>query len=226
LKRWLKEKHPDWIRIMRLLAYEFEGAQVGVISQLSPRRQSRLKSLSKQKNLKLHIASGASRRPGWVNIDVHPNADVRMDLRRPLPFADGSASLIFCEHFCDHLEFPTTISAFLKECARVLEVGGRARFIMHDARDLMRAYVDRDVPYFEKAEHADASMIESVNHLFRFNDFHRFLYDYELFEALLKRAGFTSVTRCAYRQSAVPELVLDFEAESREVMSMFIEAVR
>ena len=64
-----------------------------------------------------------------------------MDIRRRLPFMDGTVRYIFTEHFCDHLGFPDVIGRFLKECHRVLEKGGVARFVVHDVIDLMRACV-------------------------------------------------------------------------------------
>ena len=89
----------------------------------------------------------------------------------------------------------------------------------------MKACLERDARYFEVAEEVRPTMMESVNFLFRFNDAHQFLYDYETFERLLLAAGFAEVVRCKYRESTCPELVLDFKYPSREVMSMYVEAV-
>ena len=61
--------------------------------------------------------------------------------------------------------------------------------------------------------------------MFRFNDQHQFLYNYEAFERALLVAGFAEVVRCKYRESDYPELLLDFVHPSREVMSMYIEAL-
>ena len=97
---------------------------------------------------------------------------------------------------------------------------------MHDARGLARAYVEGNLSYFEAANQIAPTIIQSVNHLFRFNDFHQFLYDYETFEEMLKRAGFSHVIRCRFRESDIPELVLDVDHPSREIMSMYIEAIR
>lgn len=132
--------------------------------------------------------------------------------------------MIFCEHFCDHLNFPDEISRFLKECHRVLEHGGRARFVLHDASGLFRAYLQQDAKYFEIAQQVRPTMMEAINFLFRFNDFHQFLYDFETFARLLRFAGFGSVTQVKYRTSNCPALVLDSVHPSREIMSMYIEA--
>ena len=41
--------------------------------------------------LKLHLGSGPNRKEGWINIDLHQAADLALDLRVPLRFAEGPA---------------------------------------------------------------------------------------------------------------------------------------
>jgi len=226
MKEWLRENHPDLIRIIRLTLYELSAWASHLAGKISLLQWAKLKRLQSRRKLKLNIASGGVKFDGWVCIDVTPSADIRMDLRRRWPLPDGSASLIFCEHFCDHLNYPNAISKFLAECQRVLEPGGRARFVMHDAEDLARAFSTRDENYFKVALASEMTMAEDVNMLFRFNDLHQFLYDFETFENLLRKANFSEIIRCRFRQSEVPGLALDYQLPSREVMSMYIEAVR
>jgi predicted SAM-dependent methyltransferase len=226
LKQQVKTAHPDLIRIVRLAGYELAASAIHWRGRLSPHQRRAVRALQSKQGLKLNIASGPASQPAWVNIDVSAAADIRMDLRRPIPLPGCSAALIFCEHFCDHLNFPHQISRFLSECHRLLEPDGRARFVLHDAEGLTRAYLERDAHYFDVAEQTWPTMVEAVNFLFRFNDFHQFLYDYETFERLLRSTGFSCVERCKYRQSSCPELVLDFVHPSREMMSMYVEAVK
>jgi predicted SAM-dependent methyltransferase len=224
LKSAIKTRYPDVIRILRLIRYELAALKSDWLARLSLRQAARLRRLRKQRGIRLNIANGRSKKEGWVNLDVTPAADVCMDLRRKLPFADRSVALIFTEHFCDHINFPDMISRFLAECHRVLEPGGRARFVIHDAEGLMRACVERDKRYFEVGEQMHQTMMVAVNHLFRMNDFHQFLYDYETFAMLLSKAGFNKIKRCGYLQSECPDLVLDYVHPHREVLSMYIEA--
>lgn len=228
MKEWLRINHPDIIRIVRLIRYELECCLAQFCGKLSLRQRATLKYLRDQKRLKLNIASGGPKIDDWVCIDVLSFADIRMDLRRRLPLSNGSASLIFCEHFCDHLNFPMAISRFLAECHRVLEPGGRARFVLHDAEELLRAYLARDTHYFEVGLGQDAASmkIEDVNMLFRFNDFHQFIYDHEMFKSLLRQAGFANVICCKFLQSEINELVLDQDSASREMLSMYLEAIK
>ena len=223
---WLKQHHPDIVRILRLTKYEIEGQMAHLAGKLSPRQRGTLRQLGQQRGLKLNIASGGTAFPGWISLDVTSRADIRMDLRRPIPLQDGAAALIFCEHFCDHLAYPAGIGKFLADCHRLLEPGGRARFVMHEAQDLARAYLDKDDRYFDIGGAALPTRIEAVNMLFRFNDFHQFIYDYELFSSLLSQAGFSRIIRCAYRQSENPDIVMDYVQPGREMLSMYIEAVK
>ncbi len=226
IKQWLKQNHPDVVRILRLAKYEVKGQSAHLVGKITPNNRRRLRKLRRQRGLKLGVASGPVPIEGWLNIDVSPNADIRLDLRKKLPLADGSARMIFCEHFCDHISYPFKIRHFLKECHRLLEPGGVGRFVVHDARGLMKAFVENDAEYFRRAEFPDLRPIEAVNLLFRFNDSHQFMYDYELFRDLLLEAGFSEVRRCGYRESTVEGLAVDHVLDSRDVMSMYIEAVK
>ena len=226
MKQYIKARYPDLVRIGRLMSYELSGWAVDLRGRLSPRQRQTLRTLRNATGLKLNIASGRSTHTGWINVDVSSAADIRMDLRRAMPLRDGSAALIFCEHFCDHLNYPDVISRFLSDCHRLLAPGGRARFVLHDAEGLMRAHLARDNRYFDVSEISLPTRMEAVNLLFRFNDFHQFLYDYETFERLLRLAGFARVEKASYQKSDFPELVLDQIHPSREMMSMYVEAIK
>ena len=51
----------------------------------------------KKKNLKLNLGCGDSHFENFINIDIVPKAsvDIRLDIRRSLPFKDGSVSYIY-----------------------------------------------------------------------------------------------------------------------------------
>lgn len=226
VKTAFKYKYPGLVRIIRLARYELQSASVSFIGTVSPRSIASRRRLRKARGLRINIASGNEIKPGWINIDVSPSADIRMDIRKGLPLKNGSAALIFCEHFCDHISYPENITRFLAECHRVLEPGGRARFVLHDAANLMRAYVERDEHYFAATEEPHPTMIEIVNFHFRMNDFHQYMYDFDLFRSLLLKAGFSRVIRCKYLESENAEVILDMVHPTREIVSMYVEAIR
>ncbi len=224
MKQAFKRRYPDLVRILRLALLEFRIRAADIAGRLSPKQRLRLRSLRRAQGLHLNIGCGRSTKSGWTNLDVSSAADVRMDLRRRLPFTDETARYIFTEHFCDHLSFPDVIGRFCKECHRVLEKGGVARFVVHDVIGLMRACVEHDRRYFEVGEEIHDTDAIAVNYLMRMNDAHQFLYDFETFEHVLRQAGFGVVRRCKYLESTHPDLVLDFVHPHREMLSMYIEA--
>lgn len=217
---------------MRLARFEMQLAIISFKAVCSPRQWRSRHRLRKSDNLKVQIGSGPNPVAGWVNIDGGYHADIQIDLRRTLPLRTGSVAYIFTEHFLDHLEYPNGIGHMLSECQRVLKPGGIMRAIVHDAERLLRAYVDKDTGFFHQIGAlgeacCDASsLIAVVNHLFRFNGFHQFIYDYETLESEFLKAGFSTVLRSTFRGSLTPELNLDLDLRDRAPQSLYVEAVK
>jgi hypothetical protein len=98
---------------------------------------------------------------------------------------------------------------------------------------LAKAYLDRDAAFFRVAvpdlsvgEDADLPYVEMVNHIFRFNEAHRFIYDFPTLESLLRRSGFENVERSTFLGSKVPDLNLDLHSPDRNPQSLYVEAVK
>jgi predicted SAM-dependent methyltransferase len=99
--------------------------------------------------IKLNIGSFTTMfHHGWENIDVHDLYGFaqqhgykyrRHDIRQGIPYGTGVVDLIFCCHMLEHLTYQEGI-AFLRECRRVIRPGGAMRFIVPDAKLLMRSY--------------------------------------------------------------------------------------
>lgn len=72
----------------------------------------------------LEIGGGSfSRGDGWINLDIYPQADIVHDLNIiPWPISDNSVNGIYSSHCIEHLKNPYD---FLKECARIGEIGCR-----------------------------------------------------------------------------------------------------
>ena len=90
----------------------------------------------------LNLGCGRRRHPGWTNADLVPDtADVlRVDLRRRLPFADGTFTAVYASHVLEHLA-PAEGADLLREIARVLVSGGVVRIVVPDLEGIARAYV-------------------------------------------------------------------------------------
>ena len=133
----------------------------------------------------LNIGSGPAVAPGWISIDGswqarfagrpmaarvvslltgrqvgHWPAGIRcLDIRRGLPFADSSASVVYSSHMIEHL-FRDEAGAFLRDALRVLVPGGICRVIVPDMRSMVQWYVERNgaAPFDDEASRSDKLM--------------------------------------------------------------------
>jgi len=79
--------------------------------------------------IKLDIACGQTKQPGYVGIDISkiPGVDIVHDLEKtPWPIKNNSVSEAFCSHFIEHVK---NLPAFMDELHRVLVVGGKAAIV-------------------------------------------------------------------------------------------------
>jgi SAM-dependent methyltransferase len=110
------------------------------ISRLHNKGKRQARRYDGQTELKLHIGCGPKPKAGWLNIDLVSMADINLDLREPLPFADDSCLMVYSEHFMEHLEHPDETVPFLRESLRVLSSGGRFSVGLPDIEWPIRAY--------------------------------------------------------------------------------------
>lgn len=153
--------------------------------------------------LKLNLGCGPNRKSGWVNIDLATTADLRLDLRQGIPLPDGSAAIIYSEHFFEHLDYPNEARRFLGEARRVLAPGGRFRVGVPDAASILRDYVADDRATFRWLQERwhpawCTTPMHSVNYLFRQGGEHKYAYDEETLSHILAEAGFVSIARQPY----------------------------
>ncbi len=171
---------------------------------------------------KLHLGCGRDFRAGWINIDLRHHADLRVDLRKPLPFRRSSAGYVYAEHLLEHLPYPGSAFQLLQECERVLAPGGQLRIGVPDTEWVMQAYAAGERhAYFQLAKelwHPDwcQTMMEHVNHHFRDDGDHHFAYDFSTLEALLMRAGFARVSRSAFDAEK--------DSEKRATGTLYVDA--
>lgn len=81
--------------------------------------------------MKLDLACGQNKAPGFVGIDIVkvPGVDHVWDLTRtPWPLKDGLAEEVICSHFFEHLDGTQRI-AFMDELYRVMENGAKATLV-------------------------------------------------------------------------------------------------
>lgn len=176
------------------------------------------RQLRRSADLKLNLGCGPCLKSGWINIDIDsPGADLQLDLREKLPFPDARASFVYCEHFFEHLEYPSSAMSFLRECWRVLKPGGVFSLGVPDTEWPIVSYATGDPAYFElaRARFHPAwcnTRMHNLNYHFRQGREHKYAYDLETLTKILEEAGFVSVVRRPFN----PEL----DSASRMVESL------
>ncbi len=156
----------------------------------------------------LHIGCGGGKLPGFINVDVEGEPDLRFDLGEGLPFPPGSVQGIFSEHFIERLDQPELL-AFLRDCRRVLADGGRLRLATPDLDRLVREYLDgswREQAWLEQGGYEWVrTPAEYLNVALRERGRAWLLNPQEL-TRLLMLAGFDEIQACALGDSADPHL--------------------
>jgi predicted SAM-dependent methyltransferase len=191
-----------------------------------------------QRGFLLNIGCGACGKPGWVNLDFYnlPGVNCVYDCRKDLPFSDNSVKFIFTEHFFEHVDYTEEVPSFLSGCCRVLEPGGLIRIVVPDAELYLRAYcadgwndMIRVRPL--KADLSDVhfgskfnTKMEVVNSVFRQYFEHKFAYDFDTLQFVLKRYGFCDVRKMSVGHSAKPEFCIDNPDRAPE--SLYVEAMK
>lgn len=206
------DTHPQRERIKNVLTtglVPFERRRAAALEQ--PRQ-----------SLKLHIGCGDTYLRDWVNIDMaRPGRrlDLRWDLRRGLPFSDGSVSAIFSEHFFEHLDLHSAMQMML-ECRRVLGAGGICRIGVPDFGRYMNAYDGSDAIIDEVRGYTPTKAI-AINEIFYFYG-HRSMYDSETLAVMLREAGFSSVKHLSFGESALAPCP---DSINRRPETLYIEAL-
>jgi predicted SAM-dependent methyltransferase len=149
--------------------------------------------------MNLHLGSGREHLPGWINIDNQqlPGVDRVLDVTHGLPFED--VRFIFAEHFIEHLAY-VEAAVLLRECRRVLRDDGVLRLSTPNLDWVWASHYRLGLSEPDQVRGCFA-----VNAAFRAWG-HQFLYNERTLTATLQEAGFASVVRCEYGESAHAEL--------------------
>jgi predicted SAM-dependent methyltransferase len=180
-------------------------------------------------HLKLHLGSGSQNKSGWVNIDLRPAADLRLDVRERLPFDDETVAIIYSEHFFEHLEYPVAATRLLQESFRLLEPGGKFSVGVPDAEELLMQYAKGELPTLMQVWSKDENMqwvspliwetpMHFVNFFFRQDDEHKYAYDFETLASVLAKAGFVGITR--------REFLPGLDSEHRRDGTLYVDAYK
>jgi hypothetical protein len=195
-----------------------------------------------ERGLSVHLGAGTTELDGWLGVDVWP-AQLSLDLRWGLPFAERSVERVYLSHTLEHLWYPREVARLLQEIRRVLAPRGRIRIIVPDIELAIQAYIENDTRLFRgRTETAwpewdIRTRMESFlgyagvgAHPGMFAEAHKYGYDFETVAQILQDAGFREIKRCTFQGSEDPMMRIDdmssyagAQADGR-YYSLFVEA--
>jgi predicted SAM-dependent methyltransferase len=178
-------------------------------------------------DLFINLGCGYRPFPGWVNVDIArgPQVDIVWDLRRGLPFRDGSCAAIFSEHVIEHLSKEDG-ELFLKECYRTLQSGGVLRVSTPDAGRYLHSYAG-DGEFLRHSAFSEpmTTPLDRINQMMREYGQHLWVYDTDSLKLALRQAGFGRTLKQGFGISVHPRMQ-GIDSESREFESLYVEAVK
>lgn len=174
--------------------------------------------------IKLNLGSGQHLKKNFINIDLSKYADLRLDLRKILPFKKNSVDYIYNEHFFEHLSYTdTTAIRCLYDYLRILKKKAKLRIVIPDMEMAFKAYINKDLKFFkiinieEKIPQSKkyASIIDYINYGIYQHGEHKYCYDFEKISLLLKSVGFKNIVKDNFNPKE--------DTEVRKNFSMYIE---
>jgi predicted SAM-dependent methyltransferase len=151
---------------------------------------------------RLHLGCGKRHVPGWLNVDVY-GSELDLDLAcGRLPFPDRSFSAVVSQQVIEHLWLDTELLLLLRELKRVCKEGAEVWLACPDMDKVCEAYcADRGKSLIDDRQQRwpafqlDAPPQQIINVLFHQQGQHKNLFDFQLLQWALQRAGFASCTR-------------------------------
>lgn len=138
---------------------------------------------------KLNIGGGSLRQDGFVNIDLCPDADIKHDLRKPLPFGDGEIDEILAVHVIESF-YQWELTDILKDWYRVLKLGGKMTIEFTDLDSSINMYLS---PEEETSRYGRWGLHGNQKEPDNPIVYHHFVYRKDEVNNLLKLVGFNNI---------------------------------
>lgn len=180
-----------------------------------------------KKPYKLHVGCGSIKFDHWINLDIenkYGKTDVVWNVAQGFPFIDSeSCSLIYSEHFLEHLKIDEA-KIFLSECYRTLKKNGVVRIAIPSLEYVINKYQSEDWKNQDwltwKGHEFIQTRAEMINVSFRWWG-HQWLYDREELNRRLSDAGFRVIREMQFGVSNITELQ---QRETRKDSLLIVEA--
>lgn len=180
---------------------------------------------------KLNVgASPIWEKDGWYTLDhkVRGNSEYSLTGEASsIPLEAEECAAIFCSHMFEHIPH-VRLEGILVEFNRVLGQGGVIRILVPDLERIARAYVEKDLKFFEAAKREDESLRTDLGLGGMFVNFivspgqdtallnrgldqfiagyaHIYAYDFEMLRILLERTGFSDIAKMSFCESCFPD---------------------
>jgi len=135
--------------------------------------------------MKLNLGSGPIKKEGYLNIDAVEDVDVKLDLRKSLPFDVNSVDEIFASHVIEHFS-KEEWKVVKKDWYRVLKFGGKLFIECPDFPKMCKDFLDE--PNHERKWNYRIMPIYGAQK--DEYDFHRNGFDIEKLSKELEEEGF------------------------------------
>ncbi len=135
----------------------------------------------------VNLGSGTDYIKGWINVDIEPfyHPDVIADLQKPFPFKSNSIDEIKASDIIEHFTKEDG-EIFIRECHRILKVGGIVTFRSHDVYEIFKKFAnDPDVLIHFLYGNTEVTGVFGA---------HKFAYTKEFAEFILTKIGFSIVS--------------------------------
>lgn len=180
-------------------------------------------------NAYVNVGCGPKYVAGMINVDgnIFAKKDLWLDVTFGLPFPDNSLRGIYASHFLEHF-VGEKVRKILSEFYRTLKHGGAVRLVVPSLEYAIRAYQEEDLSKLPEWPDKYDSPGGRFNNFMLCRDQHSMMFDFGLMEELLKKAGFSKVSRqTPYSSFHFDMDHMKFESDPASVdSSLYIESVK
>jgi len=193
MKKYLKSKLSNRsLENLRAIYFDFKRFQTRLFQQ---------KKQTVPKLKKLQLGAGVRQVEGWLNVDL-VHSDCNLDLTYgKLPWENNCFDHIISQHVIEHLTIEDELLPLFVELRRVMTADGEMWLSTPDMRKICESYLNNNcqVMYDDRKERMPHWSLngfptqQMMNDFFRQGGEHKNLFDFELLEWLLQKAGFTKI---------------------------------
>jgi SAM-dependent methyltransferase len=168
----------------KLVANDAGGFESKRLKLLPMEGQLEVFDIARHPLKRIHIGCGPNFHPGWLNID-----QPEVDIRKQLPWEDGSIEALFLEHVIEHIS-PPSAYRFMREAIRVLKKGGVLRLAFPDVLRIAQETTPEYLAWLKKCGWGDGSAGSAVASIV-LNHGHLGVWSEATMRTVLESVGFT-----------------------------------